>query len=100
MSSETPLVESIDWLAPDEAIAVWSYPSGAPCAVAVHIEYEPADPEVGYLYPQWSASGDAPLSVLDEVAFEASQREVERRAAKRDDAYQYASESHFAGGAL
>lgn len=94
----------IEWLSADEAVATWFVIAregdGAPVASLVTVEFEPADPGVGYFESYWHASGDAPKAVLDRVAEDASLRAVERyddsRDADRDDGYRHSDRERWA----
>lgn len=104
--SAKPIVEEIDWLGRDEAIVTWSFEHGPPITCAVTVEYEPADPSVGIMSGGFLAHGDAPRTVLDDVAEDAAhEHDVDDDYDRdeyddydRDDGYRYADESQYEGG--
>jgi hypothetical protein len=91
-------IEDIEFLSDDEAIVSWEFwqdGEGPFMYAVVQLEFEPADPSVGYWSSYWHASGDAPQGVLDEVAEAASLRAEDRYDDERDDRAAWAYERRW-----
>ncbi len=68
-------VESINHIGGGEYIVTWVFVESLfPITVSVTVDFEPADPSVGYMTASFNASGDAPYQVLEIVANEAMSR--------------------------
>ena len=98
LPSAKPQIEDIEWLARDEAIVTWQYVDGPPIVTKVTVEYEPADRSVGIMSGGFLADGDAPQSILDDVAESASMlASDERDDWEHDDRGTYADEDYYGG---